>query len=52
MRKSVSSGKYLMKLSLVLGADLVSFSEATEIEVTRSEDDTVDLLQEILRDED
>ncbi|PCJ21055.1 MAG: hypothetical protein COB02_00255 [Candidatus Cloacimonadota bacterium] len=51
MRKSVSSGKYLMKLSLVLGADTVNFSESTEVEVTRSEDDTVDLLQEILRDE-
>ncbi|MCO4783813.1 MAG: hypothetical protein KC646_15910 [Candidatus Cloacimonetes bacterium] len=51
MRKSVSAGKYLMKLSLVLGADVVSFTEAREIEVTRSEDDTADLLQEILRDE-
>lgn len=49
--KRVPVGNYLMKLSMVLGNDQLTFTETMPVEVTRAQDDTRDLLQEILAGE-
>lgn len=51
-KKRVLEGEYLMKLSMALGHDeQMTFTESLPITVTKSTDDTKDLLYEILRDE-
>ena len=51
LRKRVPVGQYMMKLSMALGEGQLEFSETMPIAVTRSTDDTADLLQEILKGE-
>jgi hypothetical protein len=52
IKKRVPVGEYLMKLSMAFGNDeQMNFTESMPVTVTRSTDDTRDLLYEILRDE-
>ena len=50
-KRRVPPGDYLMKLSFVLHGTGPDFTETIPVVVTRASDDTVDLLEEILRDE-
>ena len=49
--RRVPPGDYLMKLSFAIQGKGLDFTETIPVVVTRSKDDTVDLLEEILRDE-
>lgn len=49
--RRVPPGDYMMKISFAVSGNNLSFTDTIPINVARSEDDTVDLLQEILRDE-
>ena len=51
LRRRVPPGKYQMKLSTVSGSSAIAFTEKIVVEVIKSQDDTEDLLQEILRGE-
>ncbi len=51
LRRRVPPGKYQMKLSTVSGSSEIAFTEKIVVEVIKSQDDTEDLLQEILRGE-
>ena len=51
LRRRVPVGKYQMKLSVVSDSSEITFTEKIVVEVTKSQDDTEDLLQEILRGE-
>ena len=51
LRRRVPVGKYQMKLSVVSDSSDIFFTEKVKVEVTKSKDDSEDLLQEILRGE-
>ena len=51
LRRRVPVGKYQMKLSVVSDLSDIIFTEKVKVEVTKSKDDSEDLLQEILRGE-
>ena len=51
LRRKVPPGKYQMKLSTLSALSEIAFTEKIVIDVTKSVDDTEDLLQEILRGE-
>lgn len=51
LNRRVPPGSYLMKLSIATDSSDLIFTDKSRIEVSRSTDDTQDLLQEILRGE-
>lgn len=49
--RRVPPGNYMMKISFAVQGESLIFTDTIPINVARSKDDTVDLLEEILRDE-